>query len=184
MKKSALIEAILFHKAEPLKIKRLAEVLALSEDETMEALNELENDLQDRGLGLIRHKEEVTLATNKEAAPILENMSKEELSQDLGKAALETLAIVAYRQEVTRAEIDYIRGVNSSFILRNLMIRGLIERIQNPSDSRGYIYRPTFDMLSHLGIGNITELPEFNEIQEELKEFMATNNEEDNETKS
>ncbi len=175
---SAIIEAILFYKAEPMKISRLATILALSEEDIKKGLEELKNSLENRGLTIIQKDDDVTLGTKPETAKIIEKMKKEELSQDLGKAALETLAIVIYRKEVSRAEIDYIRGVNSSFILRNLMIRGLLERVSNPDDSRGYLYRPTFDLLAHLGLSKTSEMPEFEEVQSEIKNFL-TNNEED-----
>ena len=118
------------------------------------------------------------LTTITEASELIKQITKEELTKDLGKAALETLAIVLYQGPISRADIDYIRGVNSSFILRNLMIRGLIERMNNPNDPRGYLYRPTFELLSHLGITSVKELPEFDTVQENLTDFMRKNEEE------
>src|SRR5690606_22261090 len=170
-------EAVLFYKAEPVKISRLAEILNLSEIETEEALKKLRSNLINRGLEIIEKDREIVLATTAESAEVIDKMTKEELAQDLGKAALETLAIVAYRGETSRAEIDYIRGVNSSFILRNLMIRGLIERIPNPNDNRGYLYRPTFDFLAHLGLTDIKQLPDFTTVEEEIKTFLQSTKE-------
>jgi len=178
---SALIEAILFYKAEPVKISRLAEILSLSEAEIGEALEALKSDLTNRGLEIIEKDREIILATTAEVSEVIDKITKEELAQDLGKAALETLAIVAYRGEVSRAEIDYIRGVNSSFILRNLMIRGLLERIPNPHDSRGYLYRPTFDFLAHLGLTSAEQLPDFALVQEEIKTFLQNTKDENEE---
>ncbi len=111
------------------------------------------------------------LATAPEAGPLLERIAKEERSKDIGKAGLETLAIILYRGPVTRAEVDYIRGVNSTFILRHLTVRGLVERIPNPEDSRSFLYRPTFELLSFLGITSIEELPEYASIMSQLDEF-------------
>lgn len=88
-------------------------------------------------------------------------MRKEELSKDLSKASLETITIILYKNGATRSEIDYIRGVNSSFILRNLAIRGLVEKVPSPDDSRKITYRPTFDLLSYMGVTRIEEIKEF-----------------------
>ena len=87
----------------------------------------------------------------------------------MSKASLETLSIVLYKNGVTRALIDYIRGVNSSFTLRALLIRGLIEKIPDPKDNRRYIYKPTFDLLSFMGINKIEELPDYDTIIENIK---------------
>lgn len=172
MDTSSKIEAILFYKAEPIKVAKLANILSLSPEQTKEGLENLKSQLTSRGITLLEKGDEVMLSTNPETSDLIEQLTKEELSKDLGKAALETLSIILYRNSVTRAEIDYIRGVNSSFILRNLMIRGLIERANNPNDSRSYLYQPTFDLLAHLGISNVSELPEFNQVQTEILQFM------------
>ena len=84
---------------------------------------QLEQDLKGRGLSLVRTDDEVMLGTAKEFSGLIEDLAKEELSRDLGKAGLETLSIVLYLGPITRADIDYIRGVNSQFILRALLIR-------------------------------------------------------------
>ncbi len=79
------------------------------------------------------------------------------------------MTIVLYRGPIARSQIDYIRGVNSTFTLRNLLIRGLIERIPNPKDSRGFLYRPTFDLMNHLGITRIENLPEYAKVVTETQ---------------
>ena len=103
---------------------------------------------------------------------MIEELCKEELSRDLGKAGLETLSIVLYRGPITRSGIDYIRGVNSTFILRNLLIRGLVEKIPNPNDQRSFLYRATFDLLSHLGIPRVEDLPEYGNTNESIEKFI------------
>jgi segregation and condensation protein B len=90
----------------------------------------------------------------------------------LTKSSLETLSIVLYKNGVSRSEIDYIRGVNSSFILRNLIVRGLIEKITDPKDSRRLLYRPTFDALSFMGITSIEQLPNYSEVITQLQEVI------------
>ncbi len=158
------IEAILFIKGEPVTFKKLAGLLGVSEHQVTLSLTELDQSLAERGLQLVYTDDAVMLGTRAELGPILEQIRREELNKELSKATQETLAIILYKKGATRAEIDYVRGVNSSFILRNLLIRGLIEKIIHPKDSRRYFYKPTIDLLSYLGISRIEDLPEFNEI--------------------
>ncbi len=167
------IEAILFFKGEAVSIKRLSEILEVPKEEVEKGLQELDKKLEGRGLVLIRLEDEVSLGTSKESSEIIEKITKEELIRDLGKAGLETLTIILYKGPVTRSEIDYIRGVNSQFILRNLLIRGLIERITNPKDERMYLYKPTFDLLSHLGISKIEDLPEYESLKKTIDKHLT-----------
>jgi segregation and condensation protein B len=173
----AQLEAILFHKSEPLKVGDLAAILNQSETVIHDSLKNLAASLVNRGLCLMWKGDEVSLGTNPEASPIIEQLIKDELSRDLGKASLETLSIILYRGPISRPDIDYIRGVNSSFILRNLMIRGLVERTSNPQDARTYLYQPTFELMSHLGITKLEELPEFEVVAEQVETFKATKEE-------
>ena len=96
-----------------------------------------------------------------------------EFLNEIGEAGLEVLAIVLYRGASTRAQIDYIRGVNTASTLRNLLSRGLLERAGNPEDAREYLYRPTVELLAHLGVRNNKELPSHEEIAAELGAFEA-----------
>ena len=162
------IEGLLFFKGEPISVKKLAEFLGVKKDEVNEALKLLEEKLADLGLTLIHNENEVMLGTKSELGPILEKIRKEELSKELSKASLETLSVILYKDGVARSEIDYIRGVNSSFILRNLLVRGLIEKTVHPTDSRRYIYKPSFDLLAYLGISNVSELPGYLETKAAL----------------
>jgi segregation and condensation protein B len=116
--------------------------------------------------------EEVMLGTSPEASKLIEQITKEELTKDLGKAALETLSVILYKGPVKRSDIDYIRGVNSTFILRNLLIRGLVEKKQAPDDARASVYSASFELLAHLGVAEIKNLPNFELVQEELKNFQ------------
>jgi segregation and condensation protein B len=168
---SAKIEAILFWKAEPVSIKKLAQLLSVDIGSIKSGLVELENILSNRGITLVQTDDEVMLGTSKELSPLIEQLTKDELSRDLGKAGLETLSIVLYQGPISRAEIDYIRGVNSQFILRALLIRGLVERVENPKDARSYLYKTTLDLLSHLGISKAGELPEYDKIRSDIETF-------------
>ncbi len=155
------IEAILFFKGEPVNLKKLTDILKVSEQEIKDAILNLKENLQNRGIVLLEKDYEITLGTAPELSEMIENLQKEELSKDLSKATLETLSIVLYKNGATRAEIDYIRGVNSTFSLRALSVRGLVEKIQDPSDNRRFIYKPTFELLSFMGVTKVEELPEY-----------------------
>ncbi len=164
----AQLEAILFWKGEPLSFAKLSELLKKDEAEIKAALTELEQKLTNRGIQLIYKEDEVMLGTHKDMSALIETLIKEDLVKDLGKAGLETLSIILYQGPVSRRDIDYIRGVNSNFVLRNLLIRGLIEKVTNPQDQRSFVYKATFQLLSYLGISKIEDLPEYNEVRKEI----------------
>jgi len=168
---SSQIEAVLFYKAEPLSVKRLTQIFKKDEKEIRNAINELRDELKGRGLSLVEWEDEITLGTSKEVAPLIESLTKEELIKDLGKAGLETLSIILYQGPLSRADIDYIRGVNSNFILRNLLVRGLIERVDNPKDQRSFHYKPTLELLAHLGLSQITDLPDYEAVRVDIEAF-------------
>src|SRR3989339_180721 len=162
------IEAILFWKGEPMSRKRLAEILSSSAKasdgqgrigqlEINEAIEKLKENLKNRGIVLIEKDDEITLGTAPELSPLIEKLQKEELNRELSRASLETLSIILYKNGATRAESDYIRGVKSSFILRGLAVRGLVEKITDAKDSRRYIYRPSFDPLQFMGVQEIKD---------------------------
>jgi segregation and condensation protein B len=174
MKLISQLEAILFWKAEPISIKKLAIILNVGETEIKAGIEELKKSLEGRGLTLIEVEDEVTLGTSKEASGLIESLTKEELTKDLGKAGLETLSIILYQGPLSRADIDYIRGVNSQFILRNLLVRGLIERVDNPKDQRSFLYKPTLELISYLGISKISDLPDFEAVKKDIEIFKTT----------
>jgi len=167
------IEAILFWKAEPVTVKKLAELVDSDVKSTRAALESLESLLKGRGLSLVHTDDEVMLGTAKELSPLIEKLRKDELSRDLGKAGLETISIVLYQGPVSRADIDYIRGVNSQFIVRSLMIRGLVERVDNTADARSYLYKPTLELLSSLGLSKTADLPEYESVRKDIGSFRS-----------
>ena len=173
MSLDAKIEAVLFWKAEPVAISKLAKIFAVTPEEIKASLVALEVVLKGRGVSLLHKDDEVALRTSPEASSLIKDLTKEELTRDLGKAGLETLSIVLYQGPISRREIDYVRGVNSNFILRNLLVRGLVEKIENPKDQRSFLYRPSFDLLSYLGISRTDDLPEYANVKKELEVFAA-----------
>ncbi len=164
---AAAAEALLFAHGEPLEIKKIAKLINIEEEKVKIALKELEEKLKsdDRGLRLIFLGEKAQLATKPEFSVFLENFIKEEFKEDLTPATLETLSLIAYFGPISRAKIDYFRGVNSSFILRNLLIRGLVERASDSEGERGYLYQLSLDCLKHLGISKIEDLPEYQKFK-------------------
>lgn len=174
----AKIESVLFFKSEPVQIKALVKILGVKENEIQDALQILEEKLEGRGVQLLKKEDEVELRTASEMSEFIEQIRKEELTKDIGKAGSETLSIILYKGACTRSEIDYIRGVNSTFILRNLLIRGLIEKIPNPKDQRSFLYKPTIELMSFIGINKIENLPDFDAVKKELETF---NNQEEQE---
>ena len=165
MDKKYILESLLFTSGHPLSHKKIAEVSELSEEEVALSLKELANDYEqnNRGLRLVFFDGKAQLVVVTESKQIIEKFIKSDFEEDLSQAALETLAIVAYKGPVSRAAIENLRGVNCSFILQSLAIRGLIDKKNNPRDGRSYIYNVTFDFLKHLGINKLEDLPNYNE---------------------
>ena len=166
----SIAESLLFFAGEQVKIKTLAKIIGASVAETENALMMLEQDYASgRGLTLTRLREEVQINTHPDCAEYIEKMSKQEIQQGLSKAAVEVLSIVAYRGPITRSSIEAIRGVNCSYTLRSLLMRGLVERLENPSDSRGYIYQISFDFLRKLGLNRPEDLPDFADLSRDKR---------------
>lgn len=163
--------AILFYKGEPVSFAELASTCSSNTDDIKIALSELNPILSSLGLTVVVTDDSAELRTSKDSSALIDSIRKEEMSRDLGKAGLETLSILMYKGPSTRAEIDYVRGVNSTAILRNLLIRGLIEKIPNPADQRSFVYKPTHDLLAHLGIERVEDMTEYATIRTELDSF-------------
>lgn len=169
------LEAILFAAGEPMTKKKLAGLLHTTEALVADAARELADTLQNRGIALIETEGEYELRTAPEAADVVAKLREGELTKDLGKAGLEALAIVLYQGGATRSEIDWIRGVNSAQTVRSLMLRGLVERIEDPSDKRRFRYRATADALAHLGVRKPEDLPRYAELAAEAGAAAAAN---------
>ena len=181
MNLEAKIEAVLFFKNEPVSIDELSKWLGEKPDAIKTALANLSDSYKDHGIVLVSDGESVSLGTSPDLSELVEKLQKEELSRELGRAGLETLAIILYKGPISRREIDHIRGVNSSFILRTLLIRGLIERT-DPSTSlgagRSYSYKPTLKLLEYLGVSSREDLPDYKSAFKKIEEFVASSPEE------
>ncbi len=173
---SAIIEALLFVYGEPMEIKRIKKILNVSEETVREAANILKEEYaaEKRGLTLIENVDRLQLATKPEISVFLEDFVKEEFKEELTPASLESLSLIVYLGPLSRARLDYFRGVNSSFILRNLLLRGLIERYPDPQKGNVYLYQVSFDLLKYLGISKIEDLPEYHKYKELINQENKT----------
>lgn len=160
----AQVESLLFVADAPVSVGRLAEALEVMPGQIERALADLTVAYTGRGLRLQRAGSHVQLITTPEAAPCVERFLGLEARTRLSQAALETLAIIAYRQPITRPEIEAIRGVSSDSVLRTLLGVGLIEDVGRASTvGRPILYGTTFEFLQHFGLSGLDELPSLDE---------------------
>ncbi|MFA7201454.1 MAG: SMC-Scp complex subunit ScpB [Candidatus Paceibacterota bacterium] len=169
----AALEAILFLYGEPVSRDMIMRLLQVSSEQVSEIIRAFQETLMDsqRGLLLLEKGDAYMLITKPQFAPFLESFVKDSLKEELTPSAVETLSLVAYFGPITRAQIDYIRGVNSSFMLRNLLVRGLVERT---SKGNTYLYEVTTDFLTHLGLARLEDLPQYGQYQETRKNFFES----------
>lgn len=170
---TASVEAVLFAAGEPFEKKRLAKLLEVSDAELANAINELGSSLTGRGIVLLETATEVELRTAPGAAALIKKLREAELARDLGKASLETLAVIAYQKGATRGEVDWVRGVNSSASVRTLLLRGLIEGREDEKDKRRIKYTLTTEALAHLGLTRVEDLPRHAELSRGAQTIVA-----------
>ena len=164
------IEAMLFVAAEPVTTAQLATALDVSPSVVERGLNELESSLATRGLRLQRHAGRFQLTTAPQLSELIERFLGLEATTHLSRAALETLAIIAYQQPVTRPQIDSIRGVNSDSMMKSLLSKGLIlESGRADGPGRPILYSTTPEFLQHFGLNSILEMPPLARPEEEVE---------------
>jgi segregation and condensation protein B len=156
----ALLESLLFVADEPVTASQLAQAVDTTSEAVEAALEILHAACSERGVRLQRHGRRVQLISAPEAAPYIERFLGLELHSRLSSAALESLAIIAYQQPVTRAQVEAVRGVNSDSVLRTLVGKGLIEEVGRlETVGRPILYGTTFDFLQFFGLENLDDLP-------------------------
>ena len=161
----AQVESLLFVATEPVPLARLADVLEVEIDQVEQVLLILNHEYKERGMRIQRKGRRVQMVTAPESSDVVRRLLGLELTGKLSPAALETLAIVAYRQPVTRAQIEAIRGVSSDSVLRTLLNRGLVEELGRLDQAgRPIIYGTTFDFLQQFGITSLDQLPPLKEL--------------------
>lgn len=157
---TAILECLLFVSGEPVSAAHLAAVLTVPLSQVEKGLEELEEDLRSRGLRLQRHSGRFQLTTAPELAELVEEFLGLEATSHLSRAALETLAIIAYQQPVTRPQVDSVRGVNSDGVMKSLLSKGLLQELgRADGPGRPILYGTTPDFLRHFGLGSLSELP-------------------------
>lgn len=166
----SILESLLFASNEPQALEDLSKILNVSAEEIEAALLKLQQYYLEnkRGLRLLNNNNKWLLSINPENTPYLNKLKKEVLEGDLSPAALETLSIIAYRGPISRAEINEIRGVDSSYILRQLFLRELIERFPSPQRQNIFLYQVSFKFLEHLGLTKVQDLPNYEELHQKI----------------
>src|SRR5512143_2324446 len=165
---SMQLEALLFVAAGPATTAQLATALDVATSVIERGLNELDTALSNRGLRLQRHGGRFQLTTAPQLAELIERFLGLEATTHLSRAALETLAIIAYQQPVTRPQIDAIRGVNSDSMMKSLLNKGLIlESGRSDGPGRPILYSTTPEFLQHFGLNSILEMPPLAKPEEE-----------------
>src|SRR3990167_6589956 len=159
------IEAVLFISPRPMSIRRLASILDAEEAAVRKALSELIDEYAGHlgGLVIAEHEGEVQMITTADTATAVQKFLKDETTGELTKPSLETLTIVAYRGPITRSDLERIRGVNCSIILRNLMVRGLVQEHEG-GNNRPSTYTVSVEFLRHLGLASIEDLPDYQSL--------------------
>jgi segregation and condensation protein B len=175
------IESILLFKNEPVSISDLSIWVAEKPEQVREAVTSLQHFYKNRGFVLVTDGESVSFGTNPNMSELITALSKEELSRGLSRAGFETLATILYTGPISRREIDHIRGVNSGFILRHLLVRGLIERTEGVTGERSYSYKPTLKLLEYLGVSRMEDLPEHQTMAKKIEQFMEAVHTQDHE---
>ncbi|MFH1246554.1 MAG: SMC-Scp complex subunit ScpB [Candidatus Liptonbacteria bacterium] len=157
------LEALFFIHGEPIRLSDVARTLGLEDKEAINLLAEFKETLKGdgRGLMLLSHGDKHQFVTKPEVSGVLTQFVKRELDSDLTPASLETLAIIAYLGPITKARIEYFRGVNSTVILRNLGLRGLVSRIPDPEKRSIWAYEPSFELFRHFCVSKREDLPEY-----------------------
>lgn len=169
------LESLLFISSKPLSVKEIAELLEVKAKEVEETLEQIAHQYkeQNRGFILIKNNSQYQLTTAPENAELISKFLKEETSGELSQPSLEALTIIAYRGPITKLELERIRGVNCSLILRNLLIRGLVEEKVDKHKNETF-YLVTLDFIKFLGVSSIEDLPDYEKLHrvETLSEVL------------
>ena len=164
-KKLVQLESILLISDKALKIKELIKKLEINKKEIKELIALLEEKFNqdDSGIHILINNDKIQFTTNPSSEEIIKEFVKEELNSNLSDASMETLTIIAYRAPITKSELEQIRGVNCSIILKNLLIRNLIE-IKPDKEKMTEIYTTSLEFLKYLGLNKTSELPDYEKL--------------------
>lgn len=159
------IESVLFVASAPLAMKKIARILEVDEQEVKAAIEVLSDSYMghESGIHIVQSGDMVQMITNPRHRDVVEHFTKAEVSDELTRAQLETLTVIAYRGPITRPELEQIRGVNCAIILRNLLVRGLVVE-KDSKEALMPSYEISIDALRFLGISGAEELPKYSEL--------------------
>lgn len=162
-----LVEALLFIAAEPVNLADLADAIEADPVRVQQAIEELITESAQRGVCVARVGSRIQMVTTPHAAPCIERFMGIDRSAKLSAAAMETLTVIAYRQPITRAQVEAVRGVNSDGVIRTLLAKNLIE-IQGQLEQAGRpaLLGTTFEFLQYFGLGSLSELPPLSDLEE------------------
>ncbi len=164
-----LVESLLFVAEGPVGVAAIARALEVEVSQVDEVLAELKHDYAERGIRVQRSREKVQLVSAPDAAPAIEKFLGIDGTGHLSPAALEALAIIAYRQPITRPAIESVRGVNCDGVIHSLLARGLIQEVgRQETAGRPILYSTTFDFLQHFGLRDVDDLPPLEEQTEKV----------------
>lgn len=178
MNTHAQCEALLFAAGKPLTAKKIAEFLEIKEKDVEPVIATLKKKYEEdaeSGVQLADNGKTYQLMTKGSCAGVVEKYMKEEIIGELTRPSLETLTIIAYRGPITKPELEQIRGVNCSLILRNLALRGLIES-EEDAVLQQQVYRVTLEFLRYLGISAPNNLPDYQKLNSHdlLQQLLKT----------
>jgi len=168
MKLKSQIESLLFISAKPMSIAKLAELIKVEEKEIKKAGDELVEEYKEnkKGVQIIKNGSKFQMVSSPENARLIQEFVNDETTGELSRPSLETLTIIAYRGPISKANLDRIRGVNCSLILRNLLMRGLVELKEDKQSGDSY-YNVSFDFIRFLGVSDVTELPDYERLNKD-----------------
>lgn len=162
------IESLLFISSKPMAASQIADLLKVDKKEIIKSADELLADYKNNNAGvqIIKDGQKYQMASSPENSKIIQDFIKDEIDGELSRPSLEALTIIAYRGPVSKIDLDRIRGVNCSLILRNLLLRGLIEEKFDKKKNESY-YKISFDFIRFLGLNDIKDLPDYERLSKD-----------------
>lgn len=162
------IESLLFISAKPMSTKQLAGLLKTKVEDVKKAGESLVDEYlgKKRGVQIIKNASKFQMVSSADNAKLVQEFLSDETSGELSRPSMETLTIIAYRGPISKISLDRIRGVNCSLILRNLLLRGLVE-MKESKDKEESFYTVSFDFIRFLGINKVEELPDFERLHKD-----------------
>ena len=163
------LQALLYAHGGEMTKSDVSAALGFSAEQLSTVISSLTAELADQGIAVYETETTLSLRTAEKYVSFIRDLQKKNSEKDVGTAGLEVLATVLYNGGASRAMIDYIRGVNSSTTLRQLVLRGLLERTKDPYNARSWLYTATPEFLEHIGVQTPSDLPEYDILSETLR---------------